>query len=57
MQCIDCKRYRHPGPCEPYMSDMDECEMDYLETLAIDAAQAAERYETALREKSHEHRR
>lgn len=49
MQCPECKRYRHDGPCEPYMSDMEEYEMDHdLEMLQIDAERAAERYQAAL---------
>lgn len=54
MQCPDCKRLRHVGECEPYMSDLDECEQDHLETLALDAEMARERY---LREKEKIHER
>lgn len=45
MQCPDCKRLRHNGPCEPVYDEPDE-----LELLAIDAAQAQERYERAARD-------
>lgn len=49
MQCPDCKRLRHNGPCDPVYEEPDE-----LELLAIDAAQSRERYLRALEEKQHE---
>ncbi len=43
MQCPMCKGYRHDGPCEPVYDDEQD-----LEWLALDAAQANDRYLKAL---------
>ncbi len=51
MQCPDCKRYRHDGPCEPVYDEPEDLEM-----LQIDAEQAAKRYLDALKRAEHEPR-
>lgn len=43
MQCQDCKRLRHHGPCDPVFDEPEE-----MELLAIDAQQAQARYLVAL---------
>ena len=45
MQCVDCRRLRHDGECEPVYED----EPDTLEMLRIDAIQAVARYWDAKR--------
>lgn len=51
MQCVDCKRLRHVGECEPvyedYGSSRSPLGQEDLETLRIDAQMAIARYRVA----------
>lgn len=39
MQCVDCKKYRHAGPCDPvYIEDEPEDMRQFFEEMELERA-------------------